>query len=68
MSHRASPSAEPSGAAFASNLGAVPISTVPVGVIVALGAGVLVVANLLAIGPALVAARSRTVGQLLRTQ
>jgi len=54
--------------AFASNLGAVPVSTVPVGAIVALGAGVLVVANLLAVAPALVAARSRTAGELLRTQ
>jgi ABC-type lipoprotein release transport system permease subunit len=54
--------------AFATNLGAVPVSTVPVWLIAALGAGVLVVANVLAVAPALVAARSRTAGQLLRTQ
>jgi putative ABC transport system permease protein len=54
--------------AFATNLGAVPVSTVPVLLIVALGAGVLVVANLLALAPAFVAARSTTAGQLLRTQ
>ncbi len=54
--------------AFATNLGAVPVSTVPVWVIAALGAGVLVVANLLAIAPALAAARSKTAGHLLRTQ
>ncbi len=54
--------------AFASNLGAVPVSTVPVWLIAALGGGVLVVANLLALAPAWVAARSKTSGQLLRTQ
>jgi ABC-type lipoprotein release transport system permease subunit len=54
--------------AFATNLGAVPVSTVPVWVIAALGVGVIVVANLLAIAPALVAARSKIAGQLLRTQ
>lgn len=53
--------------AFATNLGTVPVATVPVGLIVALGAGVLVVTNLLAIAPAL-AARSRNAGQFLRTQ
>jgi ABC-type lipoprotein release transport system permease subunit len=53
--------------AFATNLGAVPVATVPVRLIVALGAGVFVVANLLAVAPAL-AARSRNAGQLLRTQ
>jgi len=36
--------------------------------IVVLAAGVLVVSNLLAVAPALVAARSKTAGQLLRTQ
>ncbi|HUY21141.1 MAG TPA: ABC transporter permease [Acidimicrobiales bacterium] len=54
--------------AFAANLGAVPVAVVPAGIIVALGAGVLVVANLLAVAPALAAARSKTSGQLLRTQ
>ena len=52
--------------AFATNLGAVPVETVPVPLIAALACGVVVVANLLAIAPALAAARSRTAGQLLR--
>jgi hypothetical protein len=52
--------------AFANNLGAVPVSVVPVEVVVALGVGVLVVANLLAVAPAVVAARSKTTAQLLR--
>jgi ABC-type lipoprotein release transport system permease subunit len=50
---------------FASNLGVVPVAVVPVWLVVGLAAGVLVVANLLAIAPALAAARSRP-GQLLR--
>ncbi len=54
--------------AFATNLGAVPVATVPVSLIAVLGAAILVVANLLAIVPALAAARSATAGQLLRTQ
>ncbi len=54
--------------AFATNLGAVPVTTMPIWVIAALGTGVLVVANLLAIAPALAAAKSKTAGQLLRTQ
>jgi putative ABC transport system permease protein len=53
--------------AFATNLGAVPVAVVPVWVIAALGAGVLVVANLLAVAPAL-AARSTSAGRMLRTQ
>ena len=53
--------------AFATNLGVVPVATVPVWTVIALGAGVLVVANLLAVAPAL-AARSNTAVQLLRTQ
>ena len=53
--------------AFATNLGVVPVATLPVWLLVALGAGVLAVANLLAVAPAL-AARSRAAGQLLRTQ
>ena len=52
--------------AFATNLGAVPDSIVPVEVIAALGLGALVAANLLAVAPAVVAARSKTTGQLLR--
>jgi hypothetical protein len=50
---------------FASNLGVVPVSVVPVWLVVGLAAGVVVVANLLAIAPALAASRSRP-GQLLR--
>lgn len=46
--------------AFANNLGAVPVSVVPVWVIGALIAGVFVVANLLAVGPALLATRSKS--------
>jgi ABC-type lipoprotein release transport system permease subunit len=52
--------------AFAANLGAVPVSVVPVEVLVALVAGVLVVANVLALVPAVVAARSKSTGQLFR--
>jgi ABC-type lipoprotein release transport system permease subunit len=52
--------------AFATNLGAVPVSIVPVEVVAALGVGVFVVANVLALAPAVVAARSKTAGQLLR--
>jgi hypothetical protein len=52
--------------AFATNLGVVPVSVVNAWLIAALGAGVLVVANLLAVAPALLAARSRQ-NQLLRT-
>jgi hypothetical protein len=51
---------------FATNLGAVPVSVVPVEIVVALGVGVLVAANLLAVVPAVVAARSKTTAQLLR--
>jgi hypothetical protein len=51
---------------FATNLGVVPVSAVPIGVIAALGVGVLLVANLLAVAPAVASARSKTAGQLLR--
>ncbi|MGA2304707.1 MAG: FtsX-like permease family protein [Acidimicrobiales bacterium] len=54
--------------AFANNLGAVPISVVPVWLVVTLAVGVLVVANLLAIGPALVATRSKPARLLQPTQ
>ncbi len=54
--------------AFAGNLGAVPIAVVPVWLVVTLAAGVLVVANLLAIGPALVATRSKPARLLQPTQ
>jgi hypothetical protein len=53
---------------FATNLGAVPVATVPVWLIALLGGGVLAVAGLLAIAPALAATRSTTAGQLLRAQ
>jgi hypothetical protein len=52
--------------AFAGNLGAVPVAVVPIWLIAVLIGGVLVVANLIAVGPALVASRSK-VGDLLRT-
>ena len=52
--------------AFATNLGVVPVAIVPAWVIAALGVGVLVVANLLAVAPALAAARPKTATQLLR--
>jgi hypothetical protein len=51
---------------FASNLGVVPVSVVPFWLIAVLVAGVLVVANVIAIAPALVATRSKP-GELLRT-
>ncbi len=54
--------------AFATNLGAVPVPTVPAWAIAALALGVLVVANLLAVVPGVASARRRSVGQLLRTQ
>jgi hypothetical protein len=52
---------------FANNLGVVPVSVVPIWLVAVLGAGVLVAANLLALGPALVAKRSAP-GRLLRAQ
>ena len=52
--------------AFATNLGVVPVAIVPAWVIAALGVGVLVVANLLAVAPAVAAARPKTARQLLR--
>jgi hypothetical protein len=45
--------------AFASNLGAVPLAVVPVGIVAAIVAGVVVVSNLLAFVPAALAARLR---------
>jgi len=54
-------------AAFANNLGAVPVSVVPIWFLVALLAGVVIVANLIAIGPALVATQSKP-KELLRAQ
>jgi ABC-type lipoprotein release transport system permease subunit len=52
---------------FANGLGVVPVPVVTVGIIAAVAVGTLVVANLLAVGPALVAARSRPAG-LLRSE
>ncbi|MGB8197217.1 MAG: FtsX-like permease family protein [Acidimicrobiales bacterium] len=52
--------------AFAVNLGAVPVAVVPMGVLALLAAGVLVVANVLAVVPAVAAAQSKTSGELLR--
>jgi hypothetical protein len=53
--------------AFATNLGVVPDSVIPALGIAGLVVGVLVVANVLAIGPALVSARQRA-GPLLRSE
>ena len=53
---------------FATNLGAVPVAAVPWLSIAALALGVLVVANALAVVPAVTSARRRSVGQLLRTE
>jgi hypothetical protein len=51
--------------AFADNLGVVPVAVVPIWLVGGLAAGVIVVANLLAVGPALVATRSKP-AKLLR--
>jgi ABC-type lipoprotein release transport system permease subunit len=51
---------------FATNLGAVPVSVVPIEVLALLAVGVLVVANVLAWIPAVVAARSKTSSELFR--
>ncbi len=50
---------------FATNLGVIPVSVVPIWLVVGLVAGVIVVANLLAAAPALAAARTNP-AQLLR--
>jgi hypothetical protein len=52
--------------AFANNLGAVPVAVTPIWLMGVLVAGVVLVANLIAVGPALVATRSKP-GILLRT-
>ena len=54
--------------AFATNLGAVPVPAVPGLTIAALAVGVLVVANVLAVIPAVTSACRLSVGQLLRTE
>jgi ABC-type antimicrobial peptide transport system permease subunit len=53
--------------AFANNLGVVPVSVVPSGILVAIVVGILAAANLLAVAPALAARRSKP-QQLLRAQ
>jgi ABC-type antimicrobial peptide transport system permease subunit len=53
--------------AFAVNLGVLPVTVVIAWVVAAVAAGTLVVANVLAIGPALVASRSRP-ASLLRSE
>ena len=53
---------------FAANLGAVPVAAVPGLTLAALALGVLIVANVLAVVPAVISARRRSVGQLLRAQ
>jgi hypothetical protein len=52
--------------AFAANLGVVPVAVVPVWLIVGLAAGVIAAANILAVVPAVTAARTNSV-QLLRS-
>jgi hypothetical protein len=54
--------------AFATDLGVVPVTTVTLWWLTALGFGVLVMANLLALSPAWAAAGRQTPGALLRTQ
>jgi predicted lysophospholipase L1 biosynthesis ABC-type transport system permease subunit len=54
--------------AFATNLGAVPVPAVPALTIAVLALAVFVVANALAVIPAVTSARKRSVGQLLRTE
>ena len=54
--------------AFATNLGAVPVAAVPAVAIAVLAIAVFVVANALAVLPALSSARKLSVGQLLRTE
>ncbi len=52
--------------AFASNLGAIPVPVVPILFLGGLAGGILVVANIIAVAPALAAIRSKP-GELLRT-
>jgi hypothetical protein len=53
--------------AFANTLGVVPVSVVPIWLLAVLMAGVVVVANLIALGPAVMATRSKA-GDLLRSE
>jgi len=52
--------------AFADNLGVVPVTVVPIWLLCVLVAGVVIVANVIAVVPALAATRSKP-GELLRT-
>lgn len=52
---------------FATSFGAVPVPVIPVWLLAGLAAGVIAAANVLAVSPALIAARSHP-GKLLRTQ
>jgi predicted lysophospholipase L1 biosynthesis ABC-type transport system permease subunit len=52
---------------FAGQLGVVPVAVVPAWPVVATALGVIVAANLIAIGPAVAATRTKP-GQLLRAQ
>jgi hypothetical protein len=54
--------------AFATNLGVVPVVAVPGLTIAALALGVMVIANALAIVPAMTSARRQSAGQLLRAE
>jgi ABC-type lipoprotein release transport system permease subunit len=54
--------------AFASNLGVLPVTTVTAWAVGAVAVGTLIVANALAIGPALVASRSRPASLLQRDE
>jgi hypothetical protein len=54
--------------AFASNLGAVPVATVPLGLIALISVGILLVANVLALAPAMWSAQSSPAGQLGRSE
>ena len=54
--------------AFATNLGAVPVAAAPALTIAVLALAAFVVANALAVIPAVTSARRRSVGQLLRTE
>ncbi len=52
---------------FATDIGVIPVAVVPPGLIVVLVAGIILAANLIAVGPGLAATRSRP-AQLLRAQ
>lgn len=54
--------------AFAANLGVVPVTVVTAWVIAAIALGTVLVANAMAIGPSLAAARSRPASLLLNAE